>query len=152
MRIEQELEKLGFTLGTPRPLAAYVPAVKVGSLVWTAGQGPNVDGKAMYLGKVGRELTEEDGYKAAQICIVNCLACVKHAIGDLDKIERVVKLLGFVASAEGFTRQPWVINGASELLLKVLGDKGQHARSAIGTSELPLGIPVEIEMIVQVRD
>lgn len=152
MRIEQELEKLGFKLGTPRPLAAYVPAVRAGNLVWTAGQGPNVDGKAMYLGKVGRELTEEEGYKAAQLCIVNCLACVKSVIGDLDKIERVVKLLGFVASAEGFTRQPWVINGASELLLKVLGDKGQHARSAIGTSELPLGIPVEIEMIVQVRD
>jgi enamine deaminase RidA (YjgF/YER057c/UK114 family) len=152
MHIEQELEKLGFKLGVPRPLAAYVPAVKVGNLVWTAGQGPNVDGKAMYLGKVGRELTEEEGYKAAQICIVNCLACVKHAIGDLDKIERVVKLLGFVASADGFTRQPWVINGASELLLKLLGDKGQHARSAIGTNELPLGIPVEIEMIVQVRD
>jgi enamine deaminase RidA (YjgF/YER057c/UK114 family) len=152
MRIEQELENLGFKLGAPRPLAAYVPAVKVGNLVWTAGQGPNVDGKATYLGKVGRELTEEEGYKAAQICIVNCLACVKHAIGDLDKIERVVKLLGFVASADGFTRQPWVINGASELLLKLLGDKGQHARSAIGTNELPLGIPVEIEMIVQVRD
>jgi enamine deaminase RidA (YjgF/YER057c/UK114 family) len=152
MRIEQELEKLGFVLGTPKPLAAYIPAVKVGNLVFTSGQGPNVDGKALYTGKVGREVTEEQGYKAAQICIVNCLSCVKSVIGDLDKIERVVKILGFVASAEGFSRQPWVMNGASELLVKVLGDKGQHARSAIGTNELPLGIPVEIEMIVQVRD
>jgi len=152
MRIEQELEKLGFVLAAPKPLATYVPAVKVGNLVWTAGQGPNVDGKAMYTGKVGREVTEEQGYKAAQICIVNCLSCVKSVIGDLDKIERVVKILGFVASAEGFSRQPWVMNGASELLVKVFGDKGQHARSAIGTNQLPLDIPVEIEMIVQVRD
>jgi enamine deaminase RidA (YjgF/YER057c/UK114 family) len=152
MRIEQELEKLGFVLAAPKPLATYVPAVKVGNLVWTAGQGPNVDGKAMYTGKVGREVTEEEGYKAAQLCIVNCLACVKSVVGDLDKIERVVKLLGFVASVEGFTRQPWVINGASELLLKLFGEKGQHARSAIGTNQLPLDIPVEIEMIVQVRD
>ncbi len=152
MKIEQALEKLGFTLPTPKPLAAYVPAVRTGNLVYTAGQGPTVDGKPKFFGKLGRELTEQQGYEAAQICIVNCLACVKSVIGDLDKVERVVKLLGFVASVDGFTRQPWVVNGASELLIKVFGDRGQHARSAIGTNQLPQDIPVEIEMIVQVRD
>jgi len=101
MRIEQELQKMGFILPTPKPLAAYIPAVKVGNLVWTAGQGPSVDGKAMFTGKLGREVTEEQGYKAAQICIVNCLACVKSLIADLDKIERVVKTLGF----RGFGRR-----------------------------------------------
>jgi len=152
MRIEQELEKMGFKLSAPKPLAAYVPAVRVGELVFTAGQGPSVDGKAAFVGKLGRELTEEQGYRAAQLCIVNCLACVKSVIGDLDKIEQVVKLLGFVASVDGFNRQPWVMNGASELLIKLFGDKGKHARSAIGTNELPTGIPVEVEMIVRVRD
>ena len=152
MRIEQELGKLGFTLPTPKPLAAYVPAVRSGNLVFTAGQGPTVDGKAKFTGKLGRELTEEQGYQAAQICVVNCLACVKGVIGDLDKVERVVKLLGFVASVDGFTRQPWVMNGASELLIKLFGEAGKHARSAIGTNQLPLDIPVEVEIIVQVRD
>ena len=152
MRIEQELGKLGFTLPTPKPLAAYVPAVRSGNLVFTAGQGPTVDGKAKFTGKLGRELTEEQGYQAAQICVVNCLACVKGVIGDLDKVERVVKLLGFVASVDGFTRQPWVMNGASELLIKLFGDRGKHARSAIGTNQLPLDIPVEVEIVVQVRE
>ena len=152
MRIEQELEKMGFTLPTPKPVAAYVPAVRSGNLVFTAGQGPTLDGKPMFTGKLGRELTEEQGYKAAQLCVVNCLACVKSVIGDLDKVEQVVKLLGFVASVDGFTRQPWVMNGASELLIKLYGDKGKHARSAIGTNQLPLGIPVEVEIVVRVRD
>jgi enamine deaminase RidA (YjgF/YER057c/UK114 family) len=152
MRIEQEIEKLGFTLRTPKPLAAYIPAVRVGALVFTAGQGPTVDGKPAFVGKLGREITEEQGYKAAQLCIVNCLACVKSVIGDLDQVEQVVKLLGFVASVDGFNRQPWVMNGASELLIKLFGDKGKHARSAIGTNELPMGIPVEVEMIVRVRE
>jgi enamine deaminase RidA (YjgF/YER057c/UK114 family) len=152
MRIEQELEKMGFTLPTPKPVAAYVPAVRSGNLVFTAGQGPTVDGKPMFTGKLGRELTEEQGYKAAQICVVNCLACVKSVIGDLDKVEQVVKLLGFVASVDGFTRQPWVMNGASELLIKLFGDRGKHARSAIGTNQLPLDIPVEVEIVVRVRD
>jgi enamine deaminase RidA (YjgF/YER057c/UK114 family) len=152
MRIEQELEKMGFKLPTPKPLAAYIPAVRVGELLFTAGQGPTVDGKPAFVGKLGREITEEQGYKAAQLCIVNCLACVKSVIGDLDKIEQVVKLLGFVASVDDFNRQPWVMNGASELLIKLFGDKGKHARSAIGTNELPMGIPVEVEMIVRVRE
>ena len=152
MRIEQELEKMGFALPTPKPLGAYIPAVRVGNLVYTAGQGPNVDGKALFVGKLGREVTEEQGYKAAQSCVVNCLACVKSVIGDLDKVERVVKLLGFVASVDGFSRQPWVMNGASELLVKLFGERGQHARSAIGTNQLPQDIPVEVEMIVQVKD
>jgi len=152
MRIEQELEKMGFTLPTPKPVAAYVPAVRSGNLVFTAGQGPTVDGKPMFTGKLGRELTEEQGYKAAQLCAVNCLACVKSVTGDLDKVEQVVKLLGFVASVDGFTRQPWIMNGASELLIKLYGDKGKHARSAIGANQLPLDIPVEVEIVVRVRD
>jgi len=152
MQIERELERMGFVLPTPKPVAAYIPAVRVGELVFTAGQGPTVDGKPMFTGKLGRELTEEQGYKAAQLCAVNCLACVKSAIGDLDKVEQVVKLLGFVASVDGFTRQPWVMNGASELFIKLYGDKGKHARSAIGTNQLPLDIPVEVEIVVRVRD
>jgi enamine deaminase RidA (YjgF/YER057c/UK114 family) len=152
MRIEQELAKMGFTLPAPKPLAAYVPAVRTGNLVFTAGQGPTVDGQPRFTGKLGRELTEEQGYQAAQLCVVNCLACVKSVIGDLDGIEQVVKLLGFVASVDGFTRQPWVMNGASELLIKLFGDRGQHARSAIGTNQLPLDIPVEIELVVRVAE
>jgi enamine deaminase RidA (YjgF/YER057c/UK114 family) len=152
MRIEQELEKLGYTLPTPRPVAAYVPAVRSGDLIFTAGQGPTVDGVPKFAGKLGRELTEEQGYQAARICVVNCLACVKGLIGDLDKVEQVVKVLGFVACVDGFTRQPWVINGASELLITLYGERGKHARSAVGTNQLPLDIPVEVEMVVRVRD
>jgi enamine deaminase RidA (YjgF/YER057c/UK114 family) len=152
MRIEQELARMGFALPTPKPLAAYVPAVRTGNLVFTAGQGPTVDGQPRFTGKLGRELTEEQGYQAAQLCVVNCLACLKSVIGDLDRVEQVVKLLGFVASVDGFTRQPWVVNGASELLIKLFGDRGRHARSAIGTNQLPLDIPVEIELVVRVRD
>jgi enamine deaminase RidA (YjgF/YER057c/UK114 family) len=152
MRIEQELEKLGFVLPTPKPVAAYVPAVRSGNLVFTAGQGPMVDGKPKFTGKLGRDLTEEQGYQAAQICVANCLACVKSLVGDLDKIEQVIKVLGFVACVDGFTRQPWVINGASELLIKLFGDRGKHARSAVGTNQLPLDIPVEVEIVVRVRD
>jgi enamine deaminase RidA (YjgF/YER057c/UK114 family) len=152
MRIEQALEKLGFVLPTPKPVAAYIPAVRVGGLVFTAGQGPTVGGVPMFTGKLGRELTEEQGYKAAQLCVVNCLACVKSVIGDLDKVEQVVKLLGFVACVDGFTRQPWVMNGASELLITLYGDRGRHARSAVGTNQLPLDIPVEVEIVVRVRD
>lgn len=152
MRIEEELQKLGFTLQTPRPLAAYVPAVRSGDLIFTAGQGPIVDGKPKYVGKIGREVTEEQGYQAAQLCLVNCLACVKSLIGDLGRVDQVVKLLGFVACVDGFTRQPWVMNGASELLIRLYGDRGRHARSAIGTNQLPLDIPVEVELIVRIRD
>jgi enamine deaminase RidA (YjgF/YER057c/UK114 family) len=152
MRIEQELEKLGFVMPTPKPVAAYIPAVRVGELVFTAGQGPTVGGVPKFTGKLGRDLTEEQGYKAAQLCVVNCLACVKSVIGDLDKVEQVVKLLGFVACVDGFTRQPWVMNGASELLITLYGDRGKHARSAVGTNQLPLDIPVEVEIVVRVRD
>lgn len=151
MRIERELEKLGFSLPTPRPVAAYVPAVQSGDLIFTAGQGPMVDGTPRFTGKLGRELTEEQGYQAAQICVVNCLACIKSLIGDLDKVEQVIKLLGFVACVDGFTRQPWVVNGASELLIKLYGDRGKHARSAIGVNQLPLDIAVEVEMVVRFR-
>ena len=136
----------------PRPLAVYVPLVRVGDLVFTTGQGPTVDVKPMFTRTLRREFTEEPRYKAAQLCILNCLACVKNLIGDLDEVQQVVKLLGCVASVDGFGRQPWVMNGPSGLLVKLYGDKGKRARSAIGTNQLPLDIPVEVEMIVRVWD
>ena len=111
-----------------------------------------INGKPYITGKLGREVSEEEGYKAAEIAALNCVAIVKEAVRDLDKVERIVKLTGFVASAENFNRQPWVVNGASDLLVKIFGEKGKHSRSAIGVNELPLNIPVEIEMIVQIRE
>jgi enamine deaminase RidA (YjgF/YER057c/UK114 family) len=128
MRVERELEKMGFTLPVPKPVAAYVPAVRSGDLVFSAGQGPTVDGKPRFTGKLGREVTEDQGYQAAQLCVVNCLACVKSVIGDLDKVEQVVKLLGFVASVDGFTRQPWVMNGASVAHQALRGARQARAR------------------------
>ena len=130
----------------------YVPCVRIWDLIFTAGSGPLRHGKPAYQGKVGREVSLQQGHEAARITAINLLSTLKSAVGDLDKIERIVKVNGFVASAPGFNQQPEVINGASELLEEVLGEKGKHARSAIGVNELPMNIPVEIEMIVQVRD
>jgi len=151
-KVEERLQALGFALPQPpRPAAAYVPAVRTGSLVFVSGQGPVRDGQAVYTGKVGAERTEEEGYKAAQIAILNALAVLKAEIGNLDKVTRIVKLVGWVNSAPGFTRQPWVVNGASELLQQVFGDKGLHARSAVSAHELPLDWTVEIEMVAEVE-
>jgi enamine deaminase RidA (YjgF/YER057c/UK114 family) len=136
----------------PKPIASYVPAVRTGNLVFLAGQGPVVDGKPTITGKLGAELTEEAGYKAARATVLTLLAVLRAEIGSLDKVRRVVKLVGFVNSAPGFTRQPWVVNGASDLLVEIFGDAGKHARSSIGVSELPLNIPVEIELVVEVAD
>ncbi|MGG4495950.1 RidA family protein [Brevibacillus reuszeri] len=152
-RIEQRLQELGITLPEPPPVAAiYVPAVTVGSLVYTSGNDCHVDGKLMFQGKLGQELTIEQGQLAARQTMINLLAVLKAHLGDLDKIERIVKLLAFVNSAPGFADQPYVINGASALLEEVFGEQGRHARSAIGTSELPFHTPVEIEMIVQIKE
>ncbi|GED70827.1 hypothetical protein BRE01_45290 [Brevibacillus reuszeri] len=152
-RIEQRLQELGITLPEPPPVAAiYVPAVTVGSLVYTSGNDCRVDGKLMFQGKLGQELTIEQGQLAARQTMINLLAVLKAHLGDLDKIERIVKLLAFVNSAPGFADQPYVINGASALLEEVFGEQGRHARSAIGTSELPFHTPVEIEMIVQIKE
>ena len=153
MKIEERLKQLGLELPElPQPLAVYVPFVRTGTLIVTSGMGCRRQGKLAYQGKVGRDLTLEQGHEAARITMLNLLATLKAAVGDLDKIERIVKVTGFVASAPDFGQQPEVMNGASELLAEVFGEKGKHARSAIGVSELPRNIPVEIEMIVEVSD
>ncbi len=150
--IEEKIKELGFELpGTPKPVAAYIPAIRSKDLVYTAGQIPMVKGDLKYKGKVGTDIELEDAQKAAEICALNCLAAVKGIAGNLDKIERIIKLTVFVNSADGFTEQPKVANGASELVGKILGENGKHARSAVGVSELPLNAAVEIEMIVEVR-
>jgi enamine deaminase RidA (YjgF/YER057c/UK114 family) len=151
--VEARLDELGLTLPeVAAPLAAYVPAVRSGSYVYTAGQLPLVDGKLPVTGKVGAEVTPEEAKGLARICALNALAAVKSVVGDLDRIARVVKVVGFVASAPDFTGQPGVVNGASELLGEVLGDKGVHARSAVGVSVLPIDAPVEVEIQVELAD
>ncbi len=148
---EERLAELGLTLPSDTaPLASYVPAVRTGNLVFTSGQLPRVDGELTHVGKVGAEVTAEQAKEAAQACALNAIAAVKGEIGDLEKVRRVVKVVGFVASTPDFTGQPGVVNGASELLGKVFGDAGVHARSAVGVAALPLDVPVEVEMIVEV--
>ena len=134
------------------PLAAYVPAVRSGMLIYTAGQLPMVDGQLVSAGKVGADVGVAEAAALARTCALNALAAAASVAGGLDSIARVVKLTGFVASAPDFTGQPQVVNGASELLLEVFGDAGRHARSAVGTAVLPLDAPVEVELIVEVRD
>lgn len=151
--IETKLNNMGIQLSDPpKPAAVYVPAKKFGNFVYTSGQDCRVDGKLLYEGKVGSDLTIEQGYEAAKQTMINCLSVLKAEIGDLDKIKQVVKVLGFVNSAEGFVEQPYVINGASELLIEVFGEEGKHARSAISSNELPFNTPVEIEMIVEIEE
>ncbi|GAA4670971.1 RidA family protein [Streptomyces youssoufiensis] len=151
--VERRIAELGLTLPeVAAPLAAYVPAVRTGSYVYTAGQLPLVEGKLSVTGKVGAEVTAEEAKQQARICALNALAAVKSQVGDLDRVVRVVKVVGFVASATDFTGQPGVLNGASELLHEVLGDTGVHARSAVGVSVLPLDAPVEVEIQVEVAD
>ena len=132
------------------PLAAYVPAVRTGNLVYTAGQLPMVAGELSVTGKVGAEVTPEEGKTMARVCALNALAAV-HSLVGIDAVTRVVKVVGFVASTPGFHGQPGVVNGASELLGEVFGEAGVHARSAVGVSELPLDAPVEVELIVEVK-
>ncbi len=136
----------------PKPLAAYIPATKVGDLVFTAGQLPVKDGKLQYSGKVGSEVSEDNAMNAAKLSAINCLGVIKAEIGNLDKIEKIVKVTVFVNSAEGFTSQPKVANGASEFLVEVFGEAGKHVRSAVGVNELPINAAVEIEMIVKIRN
>jgi enamine deaminase RidA (YjgF/YER057c/UK114 family) len=151
MSIEKKLKDLGITLPTPtKPIANYVRAVWVGNLLFVSGHGPYNDGKVKMAGKIGRELTPEEGYQAARNAGLNCLATVNAELGNLDKVKRVVKLLGMVHCTEDFKDQPKVINGCSDLLVEVFGEIGKHARSAVGMQALPNGIPVEIEMILEV--
>jgi enamine deaminase RidA (YjgF/YER057c/UK114 family) len=151
--IEQKLEELGIKIPeAPKPLAAYIPATIVGNLVYTAGQLPIVESKLIIEGKLGRDLSTDNGIKAAEICAINCLSAIKSAIGNLNKIRRIVKVTVFVNSAEGFTQQPQVANGASELLVNIFGEAGKHVRSAVGVNELPINAPVEIEMIAEIEN
>jgi enamine deaminase RidA (YjgF/YER057c/UK114 family) len=150
--IEAKIKELGYTLPeAPKPLAAYVPGLRVEKFVYTSGQLPTVNGQLQYKGKIGYQVTEEEGQKAAEISLLNCLAVVKSICNDLDAIEQVVKLTVFVNSADNFTSQPKIANGASELLLKIFGDAGKHVRSAVGVNELPLDAALEIEMIVKLK-
>ncbi|MBI3935015.1 MAG: RidA family protein [Acidobacteria bacterium] len=152
MQIEDKLRQMGLELPEPpAPVAAYLPTVRTGNLVFVSGQVPRVKGEIKYRGHVGNELTVEDGRAAARICALNALAAVKKEIGDLDKVRRVVKVTGYVASAAGFTDQPKVMDGASVFLVELLDDKGKHSRAAVGVNELPLGVAVELEMIVEVE-
>ena len=150
MSWRERLGELGIELpGVAAPVAAYVPAVHTGSLVYTSGQLPFVDGRLAATGKVGSEVSPEEAQRHARTCVLNALAAVDGLVG-LDEVIRVVKVVGFVASAEGFTGQPAVVNGASDLLGEIFGEAGAHARSAVGVAELPLGAPVEVELIVEV--
>ena len=149
----RRLAALGLTLpAVTLPLAAYVPAVRSGGLVYTAGQLPVVEGQLLATGKVGAEVGAHEAAALARTCALNALAAVVSVTGSLSAIRRIVKVTGFVASAPDFTGQPQVVNGASELLLEVFGESGRHARSAVGTAVLPLDAPVEIELIAEVTD
>jgi len=148
---EERLQELGVSLPAPvAPVAAYVPCVRTGNLVYVSGQVPMVDGKPSHLGHLGDDVDLEDGRAAARTCAVNVLAALKAELGELSRVRRVVKVTGFVASAPGFTDMPKVVNAASELFGEVFGDAGRHARAAVGVAALPLGVPVEVEAIVEV--
>ena len=150
MTAKETLAELGLSLPpVAAPVAAYVPAVRSGNRVYTSGQLPTVDGKLPVTGKVGAEVSQERATELAQTAALNALAAIDDLVG-LDSIKRVVKVVGFVASAPDFTAQPAVVNGASELLGRVFGDAGRHARSAVGVAVLPLDAPVEVEVIVEV--
>lgn len=152
-KVEERLQELGLSVPqVAKPVAAYVPSLRQGDLVYTSGQLPVVDGELAGKGKVGAEVSAEDAAKLAERCALNAIAAVKAVVGDLDKVTQVVKVVGFVASDPSFTGQPGVINGASELLGKAFGDAGLHARSAVGVAVLPLDAPVEVEITVAVED
>ncbi len=151
MTASERLAELGITLpAVAKPLAAYVPAVRTGTLVYTSGQLPLQAGDLTHIGKVGAEVTPEQAKVAARTCALNALAAIDALVG-IDAVIRIVKVVGFVASAPGFSGQPGVVNGASEVLGELFGDAGAHARSAVGVSELPMNAPVEVELIVEVR-
>lgn len=152
MKVETRLTEMGLELPAPPPPAAnYIRTVRTGNLLFVSGHGPYRDGTLHYLGKVGKDLTVEEGYQAARLVALNCLASVKEALGDLDRVKRVVKLLGMVNCTPEFGQQPEVINGASDLLVELYGEAGRHARSAVGMAALPRNISVEIEMVLEVE-
>lgn len=150
--IDNRLAELGITLPTPaKPVANYVPWVRTGNLVFISGQGPLAEGKILYQGRLPDTVSIEDGQKSARLCAINVIAQLREALGgDLDRVTRVVKLVGFVNAAPDFTDHPKIINGASDLMVEVFGDKGRHARSAVGSPSLPFNISVEVEAIIEV--
>lgn len=153
MKIEAKLAEMGIELpNAPAPLAAYIPVRASGNLVFVSGQGPLVNGKPVSTGKVGRELTIEEGKLAARACALNLIAQLKKYLGDLDRVVKIVSLRGFVACADDFYEQPQVMNGASELFAEIFGEAGQHARAALGTNALPMNIPVEVELVAEFSD
>lgn len=153
MSIDQKLIELDIVLPEPAaPLASYVPAVRSGNMVYISGQLPSIKGQLIHTGKVGLVIDMDSAKESARLCVINGLAALKKEIGDLEKVKRIVKLVGFVNSEKDFHEHPQVINGGSDLLLAIFGDAGKHARSAVGVSELPRNAPVEIEMIVEVGD
>ena len=151
MTYEEKLTSLGLELPeAPKPVATYVPAVRTGNLLFLSGVLPMRNGQLAFMGKLGRDLTVPEGVEAAKVAILNALAIAKQELGSLDRITRVVKVVGHVASADGFAEQPQVLNGASDLLVAIFGDAGRHARVATGAAELPRGAAVEIEVILAV--
>ena len=152
MSYETRLTELGLQLPSPpQPVATYIPAVQAGDLLFLSGVVPFRDGKLALAGKLGTDLTVEQGYEAARIALLNALAIVRKELGTLDRVTKVVRMVGHVASADGFIQQPAVVNGASDLLVKIFDEAGRHARVAVGAAELPLNAPVELEIILQVR-
>lgn len=151
--IETRLKELGLTVPQlAAPVANYVPSVVSGGWIYVSGQLPMVDGKLAYTGKLGRELELEQGYEAAKLCALNCLGAIQQALGSLDRVERIVKISGFVNSDPEFTAQPKVVNGASDLLGQVFGDQGAHARSAVGVACLPMDACCEVELIAKIKE
>ena len=152
MSYEERLSDLGLTLpAPPQPVANYVPVVRTGDLLFLSGVLPSRDGRLIMTGKLGENLTVEQGAEAARVAVLNGLSIVRSEAGSLDRIKRIVKMVGYIASAPGFTEQPQVLNGASDLLVSVFGEAGRHARVAVGAAELPRLAPVEIELIVELR-
>lgn len=153
MSIEAKLKALNLEVpAAPKPVANYVPVVRVGDVLFLSGVLPSRDGQLIMTGKLGQHLTIEQGMEAARVSALNALAIVKSEVGSLDRVKRIVKMVGHIASAPGFTDQPQVLNGASDLLVQVFGEAGKHARVAVGAAELPRQAPVEIELIVQVAE
>ena len=152
MTIAERLRELGLEIPDVTPRFNFIPGVRVGNLLFISGATPEIDGVMQMPGRLGAELDVETGKKAARLAALNCLGEMQAAIGSLERVERIVRVIGYVRSADGFGEQPLVINGASELLIEVFGEAGRHARAALGTSELPFGAAVELEMVVQVKD
>ncbi len=150
---EEKLRQKGIVLPEPpKPIGTYLPAVRSGNILFVSGMIPKIAGQpSSPKGKVGRDLTSQEGYDAARLCVLNALAAAKMELGGLDRISRVVKVVGYVASAEGFADQPLVINGASDLLVDVFGEKGKHARVSVGVAELPGNVPVEVEVTFEIK-